>query len=478
MLNPIDMKYRFGFLITTEKHLLSSASIDVLERWNILECGEAAIAYHYEAKLAEFHFENHNAYTLGDIFVAHGTRSLREILQGFVETDDWESIDNLSGRFAIIVTNKQKHTLDKVFADPFGSRTLFYSTAIGTTVSSHATLLAETIKIKRSKPTIEFVKSADFQLINTKFLPADLTIYEGIFGMPANHYYSFKDKRAVRFWPRSDIKACDPEYFFSTTTEYFERYIDYFTTSGIKPIIGLTGGVDCRALIAAWNQRKSHFKCLTWNRGLSDDEQAIIADIRSHIRADCYVLDPKKALVGEHFDALRNIGYVNRGEFLTKATLTAQTAEFVDPSNAFVRGLGGEILRGMFNKGNSYQRNLDDFTYALNLFKTRKISKPSKEFMSFLERSYEGFFGRMGLGEFRRYNYDFGDMIYWEQRMSMWAASLLNEADPALKNFAGLNSRRMYEASYGLPPEERFQRELLLKITRIFDGYLADLPAA
>ena len=60
--------------------------------------------------------------------------------------------------------------------------------------------------------------------------------------------------------------------------------------------------------------------------------------------------------------------------------------------------------------------------------------------------------------------------------MSMWAASLLNEADPALKNIAGLNSRKMYEAAYGLPDEERFQRELLLKITSNFDPYLSNLP--
>jgi len=475
-LNKLDLKYRYGFLITAEKTRFTPLSSDALSRWNIVECGNAAIAYHYEAKLVKFDFPNYVVYALGDIFVAHCDTELRENLHQFAENDDWDAFDNLSGRFAIIVYDKATCSFDKVLADPFGSRTLFYSLVDKNVMASHSSLLAETIGIVRSSNTLKFVKSPEFLSITTKFLPADLTMFEGIFGVPSNHYYSFQEQKVVRFWPRKPIEPCSLTAFLRITEEYFKNYIDYFAASGIKPVIGLTGGVDCRVLVAAWDNRKAHFKCLTWDRNLSDEEQVVIQQIRSYINADSYVLDPKKSLTGEYFDELKMYGYINRGEFLAKASLTAQTAEFVDPSNVFIRGLGGEILRGMYNKANSYQRDLDDFSYAISMYKTRKVIKPSKEFMSFLENAYRGFFDRIDLNSQNLYNYDFGDLIYWEQRMSMWAASLLNEADPALKNFAGLNSRRMYEASYGLPSADRFQRELLLKITSIFDSHLSELP--
>lgn len=477
MLNELDLKYRYGFLITTQKNQFDLSAYPALSRWDTIECGPAVIAYHYEARLSQFHFQNHIVYTLGDIFTAHGLRNLQESLRRFSEQDDWDAIDDLSGRFAILVYNKTTNCFEKILTDPIGSRSLFYSTTTKGIVASHSALLAEVLDLKRDEKTIEFIKSEDFLSIRTKFLPADLTMYKDIYGLPANHYYSFELKKAVRFWPRKPIESCTLETLLKVSKEYLNNQINYFVSSGIRPIIGLTGGVDCRSIIAAWHSRKSRFKCLTWDRHLSDDELTVIKKISSHVQADSFFLDPKKFVKSSRFEALKTYGYINRGEFMAKAALTAQTDEFSDPSNIFVRGVGGEILRGMFNKGSSSRHNLDDLSYAINLFKTSRVKNPSENFYAFVTDAYQGFFSRIDLTTRDLFNYDFGDLIYWEQRMSMWAASLMNEADPAVKNIAGLNSRKMYEAAYGLAPTERFQRELLLKITGVFDQYLSDLPA-
>ncbi|WP_394062392.1 hypothetical protein [Alcaligenes sp. WGS1538] len=475
MLNKLDLKYRFGFLIANHKHKVDLSSYDSLCRWNMIECGEALIAHHYETKFSEFQFQNYIVFTLGDIFCAHGGVRLSEILERFSEQDDWDAIDCLSGRFAILIYDKAKNCFEKILTDPIGSRSLFYTTNDTEIVASHSVLLAEILKIRRDEETVEFVKSEDFLTIKTKFLPADLTMYKGIYGMPANHYYSFVQKRIIRFWPRKPIENSDIEKLLSTSKEYLLKQIDYFSSSGVKPIIGLTGGVDCRSIISAWNSKRIRFKCLTWNRNLSEEELKIIEKISSHVSADSYLLDTKKIVDSSSFEALRVYGAINRGNFMGKANLTAQTAEFVDPSDIFVRGLGGEILRGMFNKSSSRDRDLDNFSYAISLYKTNRLKNPSDKFYSFVRKAYQEFFVRINLEEQNLFNYDFGDLVYWEQRMSMWAASLLNEADPALKNIAGLNSRKMYEIAYGLPPEERFRRGLLLKITSVFDTYLSDM---
>ncbi|QXX80310.1 hypothetical protein HC956_15635 [Alcaligenes faecalis] len=476
MLKELDLKYRFGFLIETKQEKLNTSHCSFLNSWDFTQCGEAVIAHHHEAKISKFQFKDHFVFTLGDIFCAHGTENLENTLKQFTEENDWDAIDNLSGRFAILTYNKKNNSFEKILTDPIGSRTLFYSTIQPGLVASHSSLLAEILNINRDQETIEFTKSEDFLTIRTKFLPADLTMYKNIYGLPANHYYSFEEHKAIRFWPRNPIKPNNIENLLEISKEYLLKQIEYFSALGKRPVIGLTGGVDCRSIIAAWNSRKIHFKCLTWNRNLSNEEVIIIKKISSHLYADSYFLDVKKTENTEPFKALKNSGYINRGSFIGGAVLTAQTAEFSGPSDIFVRGLGGEILRGMFNKKTSKESKIEDGTYAINLYKTSRLKNPTTEFRLFVEKSYNDFFDRINLKNQKLFNYDFGDLIYWEQRMSMWAASLLNEADPALKNIAGLNSRKMYEAAYGLPDEERFQRELLLKITSNFDPYLANLP--
>lgn len=475
MLKKIDLKYRFGFLIAGHKDQIDVSSSDSLSRWNAIRCGDGLVLHHYETKFTKYQFQNYLVFTLGDVFCAHGDLSLEEILRLFSEENNWDVIDNLSGRFAILIYSKVKNCFEKILTDPIASRSLFYSTNVLGVVASHSALLAEIFKIKRDESAVEFVKSEDFLTIKTKFLPADLTMYKGIYGMPANHYYSFEEQKLVRFWPRKPIECSKLEDLLTMSKEYLLKQVEYFSAIGAKPIIGLTGGVDCRSLISVWNSEKIHFKCLTWNRNLSKDELAVIGKISSHIFADSYFLDTKKTEESSSFEALKSFGRINRGNFMGTATLTAQTAEFVSPSDIFVRGLGGEILRGMFNKSSNREHELDNFSYAVSLYKTGRLKNPSAKFTSFVSDAYQGFFSRINLSDQEFFNYDFGDFIYWEQRMSMWASSLLNEADPALKNIAGLNSRKMYELAYGLSPEVRFRRELLLDIACVFDSYLSDL---
>lgn len=476
MKSSLNLKYRFGFLATNNIDIFHNGLDGALRNWNLIEIGRAVLLSHYETKLVVNHFDNHILYTLGDIFVAHGYKTISENLKLFIEKDNYDFIDNLSGRFAILVFDKKINRFEKILNDPFGSRSLFYCSYETEIVASHSSLLAEVLQYKRNETAIAFIKTPDFRSINTKFLPADLTMYDGVYGVPANHYYSFENNNVVRFWPRAHIQPTDIDTLIKVSYEYFNNYVNYFLSAGLRPIFGLTAGVDSRLLIAVWKNRNLKFKCLTWTKGLSAEDYDIINKIKNHIRQDCYLLDTKKTTQNDYFEALKESGYINRGAFMSPANITAQTAEFIDENEVFVRGLGGEILRGMFNKSRRDKNNIiDNFTYAIKLFEMFKIDNPGHYFSDYLHAAYAGYFDRLRLNSVVLYNYDFGDLIYWEQRMSMWCSSLLNEGDPAVKNFAGINSRKMYETAYGLPATERFRRELLLKITAIYDIALSNM---
>ena len=58
----------------------------------------------------------------------------------------------------------------------------------------------------------------------------------------------------------------------------------------------------------------------------------------------------------------------------------------------------------------------------------------------------------------------------------MWGPARHNWLDPALFPMIGYNSRKIYEAAFGLDPEERFTKELLLKVISRYDESLAELP--
>lgn len=246
MNNLKDLKYRFGFIVTKDLGILETKNCEVFDRWNVHYEGESAIVYHFEAIFNQYDFENHKVFILGDLFVAHGGLSICNNLRNFVENNNWDAIDNFSGRFALISFDKVTGQFDKLLTDPIGSRSIFYSTSSKGVLATHSSMLAELLSKNISEDKLNFIESSDYSKIRTKFLPADYTMYTDIFGMPANHFYCFRTEALKRFWPRDNIPPSDLTKLFNSSKEYFNNQIDYYISLGIKPMFGLTAGVDSR----------------------------------------------------------------------------------------------------------------------------------------------------------------------------------------------------------------------------------------
>lgn len=242
MKNFLDLQYRFGFIVSST-NLPQFDCFDFSSGWNKFVFSENLFVYHhYQTKLVKYEFKSKTIVTLGDVFVAHGDLSIKSNLELFSEKESWDSIDNLSGRFSVVVFNNKYKLIESVFSDPISSRTLYYSVVEKSVVASHCSLLSAVVRAKPDEKVQEFISGDDFRSIRTKFLPADLTGYENIFGLPANHYYSFKDYRVSRFWPRKEIESRSLEDIFDLSKEYFNNYVDWLLSCGVEPVFGLTGG--------------------------------------------------------------------------------------------------------------------------------------------------------------------------------------------------------------------------------------------
>lgn len=147
--------------------------------------------------------------------------------------------------------------------------------------------------------------------------------------------------------------------------------------------------------------------------------------------------------------------------------------EIILDNEVFIRGWGGEIIRGFYNRHKTPMSG-DLCADFFKLYKTKRVQEPSEEFTRFVEEATKGYIERGNYND-KLYNVDVRDLFYWEQRMGMWGANVINEMDPAAYNIIGFNSRPLYEASFGLKSEVRLGAEIMLKLTARYDKKYANI---
>jgi hypothetical protein len=117
------------------------------------------------------------------------------------------------------------------------------------------------------------------------------------------------------------------------------------------PVPGLTGGID-RALIAALRVHGLPMKLVTWiGNYINDSEQPILEPITDYLAADHRYVNVRYDLDDPTFRAVKAITSRNVGRYRGHPRLTANVYRaFHEVSDvAFVRGYGGEILRGFYD---------------------------------------------------------------------------------------------------------------------------------
>ena len=465
--------YRYGFLLLPKNINVNFSDIGLVNTyWKDIYLGEYVLHLHYELPVLKFGSGNSEIYILGDVFVAHGNLTIEEIASRFISTGDWDLIDLLSGRFSILVQNDGDI---KIFSDPFGARTIYYKISDkGTFVSSHSKLLADASSSEISSVVKNYMKSTEYNNKTTKYLPGDLTIFDGVLYLIPNNYLSLKLQNTFRFWPRKDIKPTSLEELKKLTNEYFVNFSKFLNNANHAIYFGLTGGVDTRIIIAASKALGLNFSTLTWDyHSLGYYERDLINGISDYLGKENLWLNfrtGKQAFLS----SLSQVSNANSGLVRGSSDLVPKTFSYVSSSSIFVRGLGGEILRGAYNKSVSKHSNLSSLEYFIKMYNGSRNVNTSLEYDDFTELAFSNYMNRGNYSNL--FDHDVGDLFYWEHRMSIWASNLLNEYDVALKNLVGINSRILFEASYGLPSDIRFRRELILDLMLTFDEFLASYP--
>jgi hypothetical protein len=381
---------------------------------------------------------------------------LGSLLNAAADEDSFYSIlDRLAGRFALVVHTKGR---TEIFQDAMGSRSVFYSTRGEFVAASHAELVADYIGSRFADFFIPYITSKNFIQRDVKYLPGLATPYNDVLQLTPNTKLVLEEQRVERFWPREEI---GPELTEAEATSslvvHLRGLARYVEKHGIRPVVGLTAGTDSRGVFAA---TKDHDPLIfTYVRSEKGDKTASSDARAATALAGVYGLDaqiwavPNKMTLNasdnDFSHAYRRATSYYRGSgspWLENLVEVGKDAE----EAVFIRGFGGEVMRGFYQNFSKKIRKVSVFqladAYDVNAGSavTRAFFSQMMEKTSFNEESLHG--------------YDPNDIFYWEHRMGTWGSIAMAEADVALPSMVAYNSRNLFQTFMRLPESVRASR--------------------
>lgn len=444
--------------------------------WQEQKIGELCIWAPCTTRITVIHTALGYAGIIGDAYCLTDNTSVESTLIDLLKHKNWRSLDSLSGRFAAIICTP---SAVQVCQDAFGARTVYYIDN-GNSLSSHSALLARFMNFSVDKITKQFVASPEYAARGVGYLPGVATMYKEIFCLTPNTFLDLKLGRPKRFWPSSDRISIHKDDFLNAVQIYFQKFSDELTRSNRRPILGLTGGVDTRAVIAGLHGNNVRMRLLTWTGGrLPEAERPVVIEMAEHLKFPHDFLDPSPIAKTDIDKTILDASNISTGFCRGRSKLTLAMSTYKDINDIFIRGYGGEIIRGFYNRHLLDRGSSANFEAGLcetlsSLYITKKNKNSSFEFKEFVSLATHDYLDRTVFPVDCR-GYDPLDVFYWEQRMGVWGANMHNELDSAMDSWTGVNSRVLYEMAFGLSKEYRLGKKIMLDMTSLYDKELAEM---
>src|SRR5690606_1177827 len=113
------LSYRFGFLIRRSGR---SVDLSAVSDWPVIHLDGFVVHMHPEVGVRTVSTKDGTALLIGEAFVARGTSTVEAVLLPMAELGVWDTLDDISGRFALLLISKGEC---RVVHDPIGSRSVY-----------------------------------------------------------------------------------------------------------------------------------------------------------------------------------------------------------------------------------------------------------------------------------------------------------------------------------------------------------------
>ncbi len=487
LLKNEPLLYRFGFVCVPASELPTGEPWKELRaEWKPAQICDLLVLAHPESPITLI---SDSALLIGNAFAVGDDRSAEALLETAIAAGSdsvlHETLDILSGRFALITSQGG----GRVYHDAFGSRTIFYRVGQPSCTASHGGLIAGLFGATVDPLAEAISREPEYVSRSVAYLPGDLSVHDGVRALTPNNYYDISSGRTVRYWPRVPRKKTTLNQFHSCADTYFSSFAAYLSNHHLTPVLGVTAGIDSRAIIAAFRHHNVPMKYVTWkNVALPEKDVAVAKAMASYLGGQHHLLPERGQGEDETFYRIsdlagKNVGHFSGrndvGHFSGRSRITAYMYQTFEGQSdlVFIRGYGAEILRGFYNLGRQRieEMSVAELVRAYNT-SVRIERSPSEKYIKLASEAVEQFMLRANYEGLERFDYDLSDLYYWEHRMGMWGSSMQNEMDAAMLSMAGFNNRCLFESAFGLEPSERLTEGLLLDLTRRYDEGLAMFP--
>lgn len=383
-------------------------------------------------------FGDREAWVVGDAF--HPGRSVfKQMARHVLEGDLLKTLDGMAGRFLLLYRNG--HRIE-VYHDAMGARSVFYGEGV---VASHAGLAAEVLGTGLRDWIIPFITSRGYLQRDVKYLPGLDSPFEGVAQLTPNNRLIFPQGVVERYWPRTGVVSTSRDHALACLTEHLEGLKRYLEANRFAPIIGLSAGRDSRGVFAALAPLEPRLFTFVRSANAQSDDSADSRSARRLAKMVELELEIIKIPAPPHLDTAstsfavtfrQNTGYV-RGN---NSSWVEHYASLPQTNHIFVRGFGGEIMRGFYPEIHEISPQALSHLYDVNA--GSRMSRDA--FARFIEVA--------GWSKETLFDHDLAGMLYWEHRMGIWGASALSESDMVFRTVPGYNSRKLFSVFMGLSP--------------------------
>ncbi|MDH5835435.1 hypothetical protein [Luteimonas kalidii] len=449
---PQGLLYARGFLLTADRVEPPVA----VAGWQVVQMPGYSLRVDARVPVQHAEHAGRSAWLVGDAFEPEAgiyQDAARYLLQG----DLLERLDGMAGRFALFVLEPGRRL--EVYHDAMGSRSIFYSDSdsdSGAVVASHAGLVADILGTGLREWIIPFITSRGYFRRDVKYLPGLDSPFEGVRQLTPNTRLVLPTKAVERYWPREPRIESDYESAVAALVQHVSGLGAYLRQHDEHAIVGVSAGRDSRCALAGVVPLSPSLFTFVRSPGGESEDSADSRIARRLAEACGLGLEIVKISTPPHLDIAktgfakafrRNTGYV-RGN--TSGWVEHFWQQEQRPA-VFVRGFGGEVMRGFYRAissaspqhlANTYDVN-SGTDYTIHAFRT---------FCQVASWDPELLMGRR-----------LDDMLYWEHRMGVWGSSAFSESDMAFRGLPAFNSRNLFQKFMALPPDQR-------NSTKIFDA--------
>ncbi|WP_342388733.1 hypothetical protein [Salinicoccus bachuensis] len=389
-------------------------------------------------------------------------RSIPDIAEELAEADEearLEELDNLNGRYVIILTEADKVY---VYSDATSFKPVFYNEDYRL-VSSHEYLLRNFIK------DIHGEKLSMTKLYNKGFL--DLTNTDRVYKLSPSLELEVTRFDRRRVFPRKERVEKSVEELVDESSLFFEESNKWLEQQKNLQF-SLTGGVDSRVSLALIKPIVNQVKFFTYlksetsltsrtlKKAYTNDEK-IVMEIVDNLNLDheFFHIDPERDKETEK--------YFQKIENTVSSKHSYQLSKHLNESPQFAGALHIKSTIQSIGKS-SYDKHLYDENTFDNMM--RGISKwaPSvykgEENKEAFESLIKGFMKRSLLDMEGLHGYHALDIMFLESRLGNFQSNITQETDNTLDIFNHFNSRKMIEHLLSPSLEDRQNQAFVKKI--------------